>query len=116
MNVTQAAEEWAAYQRKKAAWLARHGPEPKAAATVLKEWFRTHPDKRSFRDVSYSSTPTERLDLDLVRAELDPKVLARCKVSGTRETLSLIERPAAAKPTKKAAAKKPAAGAERKAG
>ncbi len=107
MNVTEAARQWAEYQRAKAAWLAKHGPEPKAAAEVLKAWFRGHPDKRAYKGVAYSCAPTSRLDPDLVRAELDPKVLRRCEVTGTRETLSLV--PEAPKP-KPAAKKAPATG------
>lgn len=94
MNVTEAARQWVEYQRAKAAWLAKHGPEPKAAADVLKRWFRDHPDKRVYRGIAYSSAPTSRLDPELVRAELDPKALQRCTVPGTRETLSLVEKEA----------------------
>ena len=91
MNVTEAARQWAAYQRAKAAWVAKHGPEPKAAADVLKAWFRAHPDRRVYKGIAYSTAPTSRLDPNLVRAELDPKALARVTVPGTRETLSLVE-------------------------
>lgn len=98
MNVTEAAEAWKTYKRK----LKGIGPEPKAAAEVLKTWFRAHPDKVVFKGVGYASSPTERLDPDLVRAELDPKALRRVTVPGTRETLSLLE-PVA--PKKKAPAK-----------
>lgn len=101
MNVTEAAEAWAAYRRK----LKALGPEPKAAEKVLKAWFRAHPTKLAYKGVGYSSAPTSRLDLDAVRAELGPKLVAKFEVPGIRETLSLLE-PVA--PKKAAAAKKAA--------
>lgn len=99
MNVTlaaarEAAEEWAAYRRK----LKALGPEPKAAADKLKTYFRAHPTKRVVGDVAYAASTSTGLDLDLVRAELDPKALKRCEVTRTRETLSLV---AAEKPGRK---------------
>lgn len=102
MNITEAARQWAEYQRKKAAL----GPEPKEAATTLKAWFRAHPDKSVFRGIAYAFSTYTGLNLDKVRAELSPKQLARCEEPRERETLSLLERavPAA---KKKAAAKKP---------
>lgn len=100
MTVTEAAEAWKTYKRK----LKALGPEPKAAAEVLKVWFRAHPDKPVFKGVGYASSPTSGLDLDMVRAELDPKALRRCATTGTRETLSLLE-PVAPKPKKPAAKK-----------
>lgn len=99
MNVTQAAEAWKDYKRKVKAL----GPEPKAAAEVLKAWFRAHPDKPVYKGVGYASSPTSGLDLDMVRAELSPQALKRCATTGKRETLSLLE-PVA--PAKKPVAKK----------
>jgi hypothetical protein len=99
VNVTEAAEAWKTYKRK----LKALGPEPKAAEKVLKAWFRAHPKTPAYKGVGYSSAPTSRLDLDKVRAELDPKVLAKCEVPGTRETLSLLEPVAPAKPKAKGA-------------
>lgn len=95
MNVTQAAEEWAAYKRRVAAV----GPEPKEAAKVLKEYFRARPSKRVFKGIAYAFSTYPGLDLDKVRAELDPKALKRCEVVRNRETLSLVEE---AKPARKA--------------
>lgn len=91
MNVTEAAEAWAAYRRK----LAALGPEPKEAATVLKGYFRKHPGKRAFKGVGYAFSTYPGLDLDKVRAELDPKALKRCEVIRERETLSLLPEAAA---------------------
>lgn len=101
MNVTEAARQWAEYKRKVAAL----GPEPKAAAEVLKQWFRDHPDKPTFKGIAYAFSTYVGLDLDKVRAELTAKQLARCEQPRTRETLSLLERKPAVK-TKKAATKK----------
>ena len=95
MNVTEAAEQWAAYKRKVAAV----GPEPKEAATVLKGYFRKHPGKRVFKGIAYAFSTYPGLDLDKVRAELDPKALKRCEVIRERETLSLVPE---AKPARKA--------------
>jgi hypothetical protein len=87
VTLTEAAEAWIAYRRK----LAAVGPEPKEAAKVLKTWFRSHPGKRAFKGVGYAFSTYPGLDLDKVRAELDPKALKRCEVVRERETLSVVE-------------------------
>lgn len=102
MNVTDAFDAWKDYRRR----LKALGPEPKAAADVIKRWFREHPEKVVHKGVGYASSTFERLDPDLARAELDPKALKRCMVPGTRETLSLLE--PVAKPKTAAAVKKAA--------
>lgn len=103
MNVTEAAEAWKAYKRK----LKALGPPPVGAEKILKAWFQAHPGTTAYKGVGYSSAPTTRLDLDMVRAELGAKLVAKFEVAGIRETLSLLE-PVAPK-AKKAAKKAPAA-------
>ncbi len=100
MNVTEAARLWAEYKRR----LKALGPAPAQAEKVLKEYFAAHPEKPVRWGIAYSSTPTERLDLDMARSMLGPRNVAKCMVPGKRETLSLVD-PEATKP-KKAVAKK----------
>jgi hypothetical protein len=93
MTVTEAAQVWVAYRRK----LAALGPEPKEASKVLKEYFR-RTGKHAWKGVGYAFSTYPGLDLDKVRAELDPKALKRCEVTRERETLTLLDpRPPAAK-------------------
>lgn len=102
MNVTEAARAWSDYKRR----LAALGPEPKAAAEVLKQWFRAHPDKPTYKGIAYAFSTHVGLNLDTVRSELTAKQLARCEEPRTRETLSLLERQAPKPAAKKPPAKK----------
>lgn len=102
MTVTEAARVWVATKRK----LARLDAEirqAKAAEDVLKTHFAAT-GKTSFRGIGYARTTFEALDVGLARAELGAKA-AKCTVTRTRETLSLLEPVAPKKPAK---AKKPA--------
>ena len=86
MTVTQAAKVWLETKRK----LRPLEKQNKAAAEVLKEYFRTSGNRR-FRGVVYALSTYTTLDLDKARAELGPTKTKACEVTRTRETLSPVE-------------------------
>ncbi len=86
MTLPEAAKTWIETKQQ----LQELEPKLKAAAAVLKEYFRRTGRSRRGR-ISYALTTYRSLDQATLEEEVGIEAVERCKVQRERETLSLLD-------------------------